>query len=382
MDSPVQTYFLIENDEALRDVLALLDKEPALGVDTESDSMYSYREKVCLLQISTPTANIILDTLQIHDLSPLASVFSNPHVRKVFHGADYDIVCLKRDFGFTFAGIFDTMVGALLLGDEKIGLADLVHDVFGVRLAKAHTKSNWGHRPLSSSQLTYVFEDTLYLIDLARRIEERLADVDLVEEAQIEFRRLEHREPPAKTFDPHGFYRIKGSKALEGNGLAILRELYLYREKRASELDRPPFKVIANDTLIRVARTAPKDAAALKRIKGITDYVAKRFGRGILGAVERGRNAPPPQPPTRKKARSPRLSPREQERFGRLKDWRKRKAEKLDISPLAVLPNYALHDVVRSRAKDRAALAKIPGLGARRAAKYAEELIAIIRGRS
>jgi ribonuclease D len=211
-------------------------------------------------------------------------------------------------------------------------------------------------------------------------MEERLREADLIEEAQIEFLRLEQREPPSGKFDPSGFYRIKGARRLEGNGLAILRELYLYRERRSSELDKPPFKVIANDTLIRIAASAPKDAASLRRLKGITEYVAKRFGRGILGAVERGRAGPPPQPPKRKKPSAPRLSPREQERFGRLKEWRRIMSEALAISPIAVLPNYVLHDVVRSRPKDRAALAAIPGVGARRASKYGSEIIGIVRG--
>jgi ribonuclease D len=379
-NSPVQSYFLIETDEALRDIMPVIEGEPAIGVDTESDSMYSYHEKVCLVQISTPKVNVILDSLKIQDMSPLGPILSDPGVRKVFHGSDYDIVCLKRDFGFTFTGLFDTMVGGLLLGDDRIGLADMVRVEFGVELAKAHTKSNWGHRPLSSAQMTYVFEDTLFLVALARRVEQRLREADLLEEAHIEFRRLEQREPPAKRFDPAGFYRIKGAKKLDDRHMAILRELFLYRERRSSELDRPPFKVVANDTLLRIATAAPKDMGALRRLKGITDYVAKRFGRGILGAVERGRQAPPPQPPKRKKPSAPRLNAREQERFGRIKEWRKQKAEDLGVSPIAVLPNYALHDLVRARPKNRAALAQVPGIGPRRAAKYADEVIPIVRG--
>jgi ribonuclease D len=377
---PVETYFLIEDDQGFDEILSLLDGEVAIGVDTESDSMYSYREKVCLVQISTTTANIILDVLKITDISPLAPIFADPGIRKVMHGSDYDIVCLKRDFGFTFGGTFDTMVAGLLLGDEHIGLGDMVEEVFDVKLAKAHTKSNWGRRPLSSAQLTYVYEDTLFLVPLAERMEERLAERDLVEEAHIEFRRLEHREPPSKSFEPQGFYKIKGAKTLSPKGLAILKELYAYREKRSSELDRPPFKVIANDTLVRVANAAPRDMSAMRRLKGITEYVAKRFGRGILGAVDRGRSGPPPGPPKKKKSTTPRLSPREQERFGRLKEWRKVKAEALTISPIAVLPNYALHEVVRARPKDRPALSAISGVGSRRAAKYGDELIPLIRG--
>ena len=374
----VQDYIYVEDDEGLGPALAFVEGHDAIGVDTESNSMHAYRETVCLMQISTPDANLIFDTLRVSDLAPLAATFADPAIRKVFHGADYDVACLKRDYGFTFAGTFDTMVAGLLLADDRIGLADMVERFFGITLEKAHTKSNWGRRPLSPEQLSYLYEDTVYLVELAERMEERLARADLLEEASIEFRRVEEREPTERHFDPDGFFRIKGSRTLEGRALAVLKELFLFRENRSEQLDRPPFKVLANDTLLRIASRPPKDADALRSIRGVTDYVMRRFGSGVLDAVKKGMKAPIPERRRRRgEPTAPRLTPREQECFGRLKEWRRARAEGLGIGSVAVLPNHVLHDVIRARPTTEAELAAIPGVGARRAEKYAREILAL-----
>ncbi|MHC4821935.1 MAG: ribonuclease D, partial [Planctomycetota bacterium] len=188
-------YEWIDSDDALRALGDRLDGVKVVGIDTESDSMHSFFEKVCLVQVSIPgDEHFLVDPLAVTDMEPLRPALEDPDVQVILHGADYDIVCMKRDFGISIRGTFCTMTAGLILGLEKIGLGDLVNESYGVTLAKAFTRSDWSVRPLSEGQLEYLVQDVQYLIGLKERMEGKLAKADLVEEASIEFQRLEERE--------------------------------------------------------------------------------------------------------------------------------------------------------------------------------------------
>ena len=357
---------------------------PCIGLDTESDSMHSYFEKVCLLQVSLPGDRIfVVDTLAVKDLAPLRASIEDPRIRKVLHGADYDIVCLKRDFGFDLRGTFCTMTAGLLLGLEKIGLADMVERQFGVRLAKAFTRSDWSQRPLSPGQVEYLVQDVQYILPLAEDMDRRLREADLLEEAAIEFERLEERAPAPKEFDPWGFLRVKGARALPERGRAVLRALVAMREEKAREIDRPPFKVIANDTLHRLAEAKPESEGRLRGVKGITPYILRRYAEAVLAAVRQGLADPetvPDRAPHRSDASSEerRMSFSAQKRHGRLKEWRAAAAAKAGRTQLAVLPNPAMFVVAKDPPADVAALAALPGVGPHRAGLYGEEILRVV----
>jgi ribonuclease D len=306
-------YLYVADPAGLRVVLSELGRVPAVAVDTESDSMHSYHEKVCLLQLSTGDASFIVDPLALGpEMGALAARFADPGLRKVFHGADYDVVSLKRSFGFSIRGLFDTMVAAQFLALPRLGLADLVSAEFGDALDKRFTKTDWARRPLGESELFYSYLDVKYLLPLAERLERRLVERDLLDEAVIEFRRLEEREPAEREFDPDSYRRIRGSRDLDDRGLSVLRELVVAREREARRIDRPSFKILAADTMVRIAAGSPRTEGALARIKGVTPYVMRKLARLILDAVARGIDRGRPPPPGRKKAGSPRLSPRQQ----------------------------------------------------------------------
>jgi ribonuclease D len=375
----------VSTPEALRDLGREASASALIGIDTESDSMHSYFEKVCLVQIVLPGDRIFLvDTIAVRDLSPLKPALEDPAVRKVLHGADYDIVCMKRDFGIAMRGTFCTMTAGLLLGIPKIGLADMVETNFGVRLAKAFTRSDWSQRPLSPGQVEYLVQDVQFLGPLAGIMDGRLREADLLEEAAIEFRRLEIRDPAPRAFDPWGFLRIRGSRDLPERGRAILRALVAVREERSKELDRPPFKVLANDTLLRIAAKHPADIGALRGIRGVTPFVLKRHGDDILQAVKAGLSDPgpvpnraPPTPPEPGDG-DRRLSFAAQKRHGRLKEWRSARSAALGRTTLAILPNHALFEVARTPPRDVAALAAVPGVGLHRATLYGEEILRVV----
>src|SRR5512136_1599755 len=172
---PVTTPW-VRKPESLARLLHSLEGCRAIGLDTESDSLYHHFEKVCLVQLATDRGeSFLVDSLSVRDLSPLAPALADPALVKVLHGADYDVTTLKRDFGFSFASLFDTMIAARLLGKSEIGLAAVARDELGVTLTKASQKDDWSRRPLTPRQEAYALTDVEHLVVLRQRLEEKLS---------------------------------------------------------------------------------------------------------------------------------------------------------------------------------------------------------------
>lgn len=353
----------------------------AIAVDTEADSMHSYFEKVCLLQLATDAGDAwVLDPLELQGLRGIERAFGDPAVVKVFHGADFDVAGMRRDFGFEFRNIFDTMVASTLLGDAKLSLRDLVERFFGVTLEKAYTKCDWGRRPLDERQLEYCYHDVAYLVPLMDIQRARLEEQDLVEEAAIEFERLALREGAAREFDAHGWTRIQGWKDLPPERQSVLHALFALRDRHARRMDRPTYKVVGNDTLLRISQRLPETLDELRGIRGVSHYVIGRMGREILATVAEGRGAgaPPPRPrnfgdPER------RMDMNAQRRLGALKEWRNQASQRLGRTTMAILPNYAMFEVARLRPRTAEELAAIPGVGPKRADRYGSEILELLR---
>ncbi len=164
----------VDNPRALHSMIKALQEYDMLAVDTESNSLYAYQEQVCLIQFSTTCEDYLVDPMALDDLSALAPIFASSEIEKVFHAAEYDIICLKRDFGFTFNNIFDTMLAARILKHQQIGLGAMLECEFGITLDKRFQRANWGQRPLPDDHLAYARLDTHYLIDLRQRLNQNL----------------------------------------------------------------------------------------------------------------------------------------------------------------------------------------------------------------
>jgi ribonuclease D len=242
-----------------------------------------YRERICLLQLSTRHEDYIVDPLAV-DVSPLGAVLCDGR-ETVLHGADYDVRCLKREFGWSLPRLFDTMAAARRLGLPGLGLSALVEASFGVRLSKTNQRSDWGRRPLTPEQVAYAALDTRYLLPLYDRLAGELTTRGALEEARREFDRIAAVEPRERVFDPDGWRRLKGARETDPPGRAVLRALWLAREAHARASDRPPFKVLAEATMVEVARRRPRTAEALARVPGVTPSVLRRFGDAILEAL-------------------------------------------------------------------------------------------------
>jgi len=348
--------------EALaRDLL----REPVVAVDTEADSFYHYFDKTCLVQLATRKHAWLVDPLALGgpaELAPLGPVFASPDVRILFHAAEYDLYVLKRDCGFTFSNLFDTMISAQLLGYPAIGLAALIEHHFGKKLPKDEQRSDWSRRPLSEKQLSYAVSDVIYLLRLAEKLEKELRKAGRLEWALADFEALTRRQWPEREFDQLGYLRIKGARLLDPSSLAVLRELFLVRDARAREIDRPPFKVLGNRTLLELAREQPRDGDALVQLKGVTDLIVRRMGKDILQAVERGLRKPHGPIPKLDGAGRRRMDRRTERRLARLKSWRGPRAQELKLDPGVLCPNAALEAITLSNPQTLGELAAIPGV--------------------
>ena len=283
------TPFLVADSSSLSRLVEEVRAEPVVALDTESNSFHVYRERICLLQVSTRAADYVVDPLAV-DPSPLGEVLCDGR-ETVLHGADYDVRCLRREYGWHLPRLFDTMAAARRLGRQGLGLSALVEAHFGVRLSKTFQRSDWGQRPLTSAQLAYAALDTHYLLALRDMLAGELDARGASEQARREFERIAAVVARERVFDPEGYRRLRGARELEPVGRAVLRAIYVAREERASGLDRPPFKVLGEDAMIAIARRLPRDADELGRIPGVTPSVMRRLGDEILSAVRA--EAPP-----------------------------------------------------------------------------------------
>ncbi|MDJ0520495.1 MAG: ribonuclease D [Planctomycetota bacterium] len=375
---------LVESAGALEELADRLATCEQVALDTEANSMHAYRERTCILQVTAEGSSAIVDVIAVERLDPLRAALDRSDVEIVLHGGDYDITVLTRDHDFRFERVFDTMIAATLLGDERVGLASLVGDHFGHTLAKRFQRADWARRPLTEDQLDYLQRDTLYLPALRAHYGDRLRQADLEEEAAIEFRRLARRRGSAPVFDPEGWRRIKGAGRLDGRGRAVLRALYLWREGQAEARDLPPFKVLGPKTMLTIAERPPRSVRSPRDVPALGDRERRRHGRALadvlrraLEAIEQG-DVPSksagerPPPDVLKKARAKR------NREERIKDWRRAEARRRGVPNAVVLPNPALSWLAETVPTDVAELAACQDIGPKRTARYGKAWVELL----
>lgn len=249
--NPEKNYTLVDSEAALADLLQILELYDMAAVDTEADSMHHYEARLCLIQITVGDTNWLLDPLADLDITP---VFKTGAMQvMLFHGADYDLRLLYQKYKFSPRVVFDTMIAAKLLGKEKLGLANLVEEYFGITLSKDNQKADWTIRPLPEDMTDYAVHDTIYLHELVARLgEELIAAGRFLWHAELCCQLIEHakikHEPPQ---DP---WRISGAHHLPPRSLNLLKAVWYWREHEAEVLDRPPYKVMAPDLMLAVVR--------------------------------------------------------------------------------------------------------------------------------
>ena len=337
-----------ELDRAMDDVRAHAE----IAVDTEADSLHSYFDKVCLIQISIPEQDLIIDPLAKVDLAKFGETLGDPNVRKVLHGADYDLRILHRDFDFTISNLVDTSICAQLLGYEAFGLAALLERHFGIKLDKSHQRADWAMRPLPADMLEYAAMDTRHLIALAAKMKEELVAAGRWEWALEEFARLEQVRFTERDEDDEPFRRLKGLGSFDRRSLAIVRDLHGWRDDLARTADRPPFKIIGNDAIVEIAKAKAASTEALAEVKSVSQYHRKRYGREIVRLVKAAMALPEDDLPQKGESKSWQRDKELEARVNKLKTVRDRIAKELKVDASVLAPRHVLTAIATSRSLD------------------------------
>ncbi|HUP45678.1 MAG TPA: ribonuclease D [Thermoanaerobaculia bacterium] len=332
----------IDRQEPLDEALQRIGAQPVVAIDTEADSLHSYFDKVCLIQISIPGHDLVVDPLAKIRLDGFGAILADPNVKKILHGADYDLRILHRDFGFTTANLVDTMVSAQLLGYEAFGLSALLERHFHVKLNKVHQRADWAMRPLSPDMLEYAAMDTRHLVALADKLRAELEALGRWEWALEEFARLESIRFRENPDEDEPWRRMKNLGKLDRRGLAILRSLHRWRDDLARKADRPPFKIIGNEALLDLATKKPADAAALGALKSVSGYHRGRYAGELLRLVRQAMELPESELPERAEARSWIRDKELEARINRLKKARDKVAAELKIDSGLLAPRHVL----------------------------------------
>lgn len=352
-------------------------REPLLACDLEADSLHHYQEKVCLIQLSTPRESFLVDPLACSDLSALAPVMADPSVRKLFHGADYDIRSLHRDFGIEVHNLFDTMIACQFLGEKEVGLAAVLKKRFGVELDKRFQKADWSKRPLSAEMIAYAIEDTRLLIDLYLQLEEELRAKGRLSWVEEECMLLSRVRMVARGAEPF-YLRFKGAAVMEPRSLAVLEELLRFRDEKAVRQDVPAFKIVGNDALRDLAVKLPRKGVDLTGITGLSPKLAERYGQEILDAVARGMALPPGSLPVYPRSRRPARDRLQEERLKRLKLWREERSKELGIDG-GILANNALLENLAETGPKASEEAVLTAMKMWQREEFGAELMALLR---
>lgn len=371
-------YKLITSQQEWETCLAALNQHQQVAIDLEANSMYAYREQVCLIQISIPTQDYIVDPLYVPDLGGLGLLLQNPEIEKIFHAAEYDLTLLKNQFDWELTNLFDTMWAARILGYPRYGLASLLEELYNIEMDKRYQRSNWCKRPLSPEQLIYAQLDTHHLIQLREHLWRELQEAGRTVEALEIFAEQTHIKGNHREFNPEGFWHLSGAYDLNRTQQAVLKELYNFREEEAERRDQPLFKVFSDRTLLECAQYLPNDHFSLRKIHGMSSGQVRRYGTQILRLVAQAKENPPPPFPTRTKRPPDAVS----FRYDMLHTWRKELAKERGVESDVIMSRDALWAIAWQNPQSLEELAQIEEIGVWRCGTYGADLIRLLTKRA
>ena len=333
---------MIDTQEKLAALLPKLRAADWVSLDTEADSLHAYPEKMCLIQVSIAGTDHLIDPLSKINLAPLLDAL-NAH-ELIMHGADYDLRLLEKHHEFVPSAIFDTMLAGRLLGERQFGLSALVEKFLSVTLDKGSQKANWAQRPLTERMEKYARADTHHLKPLADKLRSELAAKGRLAWHQESCARLIDHCARPQVIDLDLMWRVKGSARLSRAGLAILRELWRWREREAVRANRPPFFILNHEKLV--------DIAAVASVKRPVDnllprQLSPRRRAALLEAVTAGLAVPDDAQPEIIRHHFQRPSDAEFRRYRELEKVRDAHANELGIDPALIASRPVLGDLAR-----------------------------------
>ncbi|MCG2754894.1 MAG: HRDC domain-containing protein [Desulfobacteraceae bacterium] len=371
-------YQIVDTISGLEDITRSLKKEKVIAVDLEADSMFHFKEKVCLVQIATKRINVIIDTLQIKDLSLLKPFFANRDIKKIFHGADYDVRSLYRDFNIKINNLFDTQLACMFLGINGTGLDAVIQQRFNVKLDKRFQKKDWSKRPLPDEMIEYAAGDAIYLLPLAAMLEKELAEKGRLSWVYEECAILSKVRPPALNSDPL-YLKFKGAGRLNRRCLAVLEYLLQSRRKIAKKKDKPLFKIFSNRSMIQLAEAKPLNLRQLKKTDALSSMQIYTYGNVLIKAINKALNMPENKLPIYPRNKAPVEKPEVTERIKALKPWRDNKAKALEINPSLVLTNATINTLAIHNPLDKSDIERIKELKNWQKEEFGEDITAVLR---
>ncbi|MBI5966125.1 MAG: ribonuclease D [Chloroflexi bacterium] len=349
-----------------------LATQSRVAVDTESNSLHAFREQVCLVQFTTTNADYLVDPLVLRDLNILAPIFSNPKIEKIFHAAEYDLICLRRDFNFSFANLFDTMQAARVLGYPAVGLDRLLGDKFKIQTDKRHQKANWAARPLTKEQIHYARLDTHYLFALRDVLEKELREKGRLVFAKEDFERACLFEETKHKVNGASWERFSARKDLSLRELTILAYLCKWRDKEAEKLNRPPYKVIMDDVFVLLAKNPPEQKVDLSAV-GLSEKQINLWGDGVLAAIRRGVSAPLVE-----RRQTEAKNDAVLRRLEKLKIWRKNLGQEMGVESDVILPKPYLSALAENPPRNVEELALVMKGTPSRVEKYGTQILKVL----
>jgi len=338
------TYKMINTRNELENFVGTIENEKAVGVDLEADSMYHFKEKVCLIQMAATNINVVIDPLVVKDLSPLKPIFKRGDICKIFHGADYDVRSLYRDFRITIHNLFDTELASRFLGVPETGLEAVLKKKFAVTLDKKFQRKDWSRRPLPPDMIAYAAEDARYLLPLAQDLKAELDERNRLGWVNEECEYLS-RVRPITVNDQPLYLNFKGAGKLDSRSLAVLENLLGFRREVARRKDKPLFRIFGNRSLMELAGKKPLNLKQLEKTRALSSRQISMYGRQMLAAIQGAVNLPAEELPVYPRKKSPRISLAVAGRVKALRTWRDKQAQKLAIDP-ALICNKALMSTI------------------------------------
>ena len=379
---------LVYSDKTFAQMMNHLSKQALFALDTESDSLYRYYPRVCLIQISTfadtqhPNLNqmvdYLVDPLRLPDISALGLLLAEPLIEVVMHAAENDILELQRDLHFTFKNIFDTQLAARILGWSRVGLAAILEEQFGIISDKRMQRTNWGKRPLTPQQITYAQIDTHFLPGLRTILIDQLKAKGRWEEAQAAMAALSKLDYEANAHPKRSFWQMKTTREMPREVTGVLEALWQWREQLAQSENCPPFKILNDQTLGTLALQQPGTAAQLQQITGWNEQQRAQHGQALLDTLAEGQRRPLPAPPEFKLRPEQMLDKYALNRYDALRRWRSHVAEARGVALEIVFNNNTLLELAQRAPQTETAILEIPEINPWKAKTYGPELIALL----
>jgi len=371
-------YQIIDAVTGLEKIARILEREKTIAVDLEADSMFHFKEKVCLVQVAAKNRSIVIDPLQIKDLSSLKSLFAGHDIQKIFHGADYDVRSLYRDFNIEINNLFDTELACRFLGIKETGLEAVLKKFFNINLDKKYQKKDWSKRPLPQEMIDYAARDVIHLVSLAEILEKELDRKGRLSWVHEECDYLSKVRPALSDGEPL-FLKFKGAGRLKPRSLAILEALLQFRTKVAGKKDKPLFKIIGNNALMKITLERPATLRRLKGTKALSNRQISIYGNALVETINAAIKIPEDKLPVYPRKKASVLSQRVSERVNELKKWRNKKAKELEVDSAIICHNVLIASIAVLNPSNTISFEPSENLKNWQKKEFGQELITVLR---